>query len=295
MTASMGHAHRPCDKEDLWHRRLGHASHKLILLTQAVTLSHNIPLTPATHPGALCNVCIKSKAIVKNIAHPPHIKKPLELVSMDVMGLLYGSAKFTYMLIIHDTYSSMTWAQGLTSKGTASQEAAWWLSEVCIATHQKPSKVVLDHRLKEVQVDQGKLWSTAFRDLCLSTGVKTTASPTQQHTDNAFAEREIQTIQKIARSLLYSSNMDKLWWPHAISQATFIHNRLAGTTCRSIMLFELFYGKRPKLCHIRCFGCMVYMVLRGSTCSKWLHDHPMVSKHLRPCALRGTCCKWSRA
>ncbi|SAM85546.1 uncharacterized protein UBRO_20006 [Ustilago bromivora] len=29
-------------------------------------------------------------------------------------------------------------------------------------------------------------------------------------------------------------------------------------------------------------------MLRGSTCSTWLHNHPMVSKHLRPHALRGT-------
>ena len=41
-------------------------------------------------------------------------------------------------------------------KGQASQEAAWWFSEVCITTHQKPLEVVKDHRLKEVRVDQGK-------------------------------------------------------------------------------------------------------------------------------------------
>lgn len=68
-----------------------------------------------------------------------------------------------------------------------------------------------------------------------------TASPTQQHLDNAFAERAIQTIQKIAWSLLYDANLAERWWLYAVSQAAFIHNRLAGTTHGHITPFELFH------------------------------------------------------
>ena len=118
----------------------------------------------------------------------------------------------------------MIWVQELISKGAASQEAAWWLSEVCVATHQRPSEVVLDHGIKKVWVDQGELWSTTFQGLCLSMGVKITTLPTQQHTNNAFAKQAIQTIQKIAQSLLYDSKVNEQWWPHTIAQAAFIHN-----------------------------------------------------------------------
>ncbi|UTT91659.1 hypothetical protein NDA17_004390 [Ustilago hordei] len=41
------------------------------------------------------------------------------------MGPLHGATKFAYVLFIHDTYSSMIWARGLTNKSQASQEAAW--------------------------------------------------------------------------------------------------------------------------------------------------------------------------
>ncbi|KAJ1041808.1 hypothetical protein NDA14_002149 [Ustilago hordei] len=164
-----------------------------------------IPLTLATNPGTLCDICMQSKATTINVAHPQHLEKPLKLVSMDIIGLLHGATGFLHVLIIHDTYSCMIWAWGLTSKGKASQEAAWWLLEVHVATHQKPSEVVLDCRIKEIQVGQGKLWSTAFQELCLLAGVKITASLTQQHTNNAFAKQAIQTIQKIAQSLLYDS------------------------------------------------------------------------------------------
>ncbi|SAM63998.1 uncharacterized protein UBRO_20431 [Ustilago bromivora] len=135
-----------------------------------------------------------------------------------------------------------------------------------VTMHQEPSEIVLDHGIRKVCVDQGELWSTTFRNLCLSMSVKVTASPTQHHTDNAFAECAIQTIQKIARSLLYDTGMNERWWPHTIAQAAFIHNCLAA-----------------------------YVVLRGNTCSMWLRDHPVVSKHLCPCALQGTYLGFSNA
>ncbi|CCF52185.1 hypothetical protein NDA10_006404 [Ustilago hordei] len=147
------------------------------------------------------------------------------------MGPLHGATQYSYVLIIHDAHSGMIWVQGLAHKGAASQEAAWWLSKIHVAKNQRPSEVTLDHGIKEIQVDQGELWSATFCELCSLMGMKISTSPTQQHTDNAFAEWAIQTIQKIAWSLIYDSGMDEQWWPHAILQAAFIHNRLAVQPC----------------------------------------------------------------
>ena len=74
-----------------------------------VTLSHDIPLAPAIHPGTLCDICVQSKATARTTAHPQHVKVPLELVSMDVMGPLHGTMTFAYVLIIHNAYSGMIW------------------------------------------------------------------------------------------------------------------------------------------------------------------------------------------
>lgn len=180
---------------------------------------------------------------------------------MDVMGPLHGATQYSFVLIIHDAHSGMIWVRGLAHKGVAYQEAAWWLSEIHATKNQRPS---------EVRVDQGELWSATFRELCSSMGVKISASPTQQHTDNAFAKRAIQTIQKIAWSLIYDSGMHERWWPHAMLQAAYIHNRLAGMTRGGVTPFELFFGHRPDLCHIHQFGCVAYVILRGSTHSTWL-------------------------
>ncbi|UTT91014.1 hypothetical protein NDA17_001991 [Ustilago hordei] len=235
------------DKAALWHCCLGHASLDATLHMRTITLAHDIPSSSPTHPDILCDICIQSKATARTPAHPRCIEAPLELVSMDVMGPLHGATKFAYVLIIHDAYSSMIWMRGLTNKSQASQEAAWWFSGIRVATCQVPLEVTFDHGLKEVCIDQGELWSNTFHNLCSSTGVKVTAAPTQQHLDNAFTEQVIQTIQKIAQSILYNANLNEHWWPYAISQATFIHNWLAGTTRRNLTPFELFYGKCPEL------------------------------------------------
>ncbi|SAM86306.1 uncharacterized protein UBRO_20339 [Ustilago bromivora] len=134
-TPSTEQPQRACPKADLWHQRLGYASHDSILHMHTVTLSHNIHSLRATHPSVLCDMCIHSKATARTVAHPRHVSVPLELVSMDVMGPMHGATKFAYVLIIHDAYSSMIWARGLMNKGQASQEAVWWFSEVCVTRH----------------------------------------------------------------------------------------------------------------------------------------------------------------
>jgi hypothetical protein len=124
----------------------------------------------------------------------------------------------------------MIWVWGLTNKAQATTEASWWVSEVRQATQRQASEVVLAQGIKEVQVNQGELWTMSFRNLCSSTGIKVTASPTQQHTDNAFTECAIQIIQKITRCMMFDANISEQWWPYAISQAVYVHNQLAGTT-----------------------------------------------------------------
>ncbi|KAJ1035289.1 hypothetical protein NDA13_000709 [Ustilago tritici] len=258
------------NKAILWHCRLGHPGHEAMLRTQSATTAHNIPLTQASQPDVLCDTCVQSKVTAKVNPHPHKVEHPLELVSMDIMGPLHESLQYSYVLIIHNTFSGMIWVRGLTNKAQAALEASWWVSETC-----QPTSATLALGIKEIRVDQGKLWTTSFHNLCTSSGIKITASPMQQHTDNAFAEHTIQTIQKIACCMLFDTNIGERWWPYAISQAAYVHNCLAGTTQGSKMPFKIFYAKIPDLHHVCHFSCTAYVMLCSNTRTTWLRNNPV--------------------
>ncbi|CCF47939.1 hypothetical protein NDA10_004714 [Ustilago hordei] len=179
-------------KANLWHCHLCHPGYNTNLCTQSATIAHNIPLVQATQLKVLCDTCICSKAVARMEPHPSNVKHPLKLMSMDIMGPLHECPQFSYVLIIYDAFSGMIWVQGLLDKAHATTEALYWLSE----THQPPqcqsTSMTMGCDIKEIQVDQGELWTASFQNLCLSSSIKITASPMQQHTDNAFAERAIQ-------------------------------------------------------------------------------------------------------
>ncbi|CCF48129.1 hypothetical protein NDA11_002328 [Ustilago hordei] len=104
--------------------------------------------------------------------HPHNVEHPLELVSMDIMGPLHKNPQFSYVLTIHDIFSRMMWDQGLHHKAQAATEALYWVSK----THQLPqcqsTNMARKCDIKEIQVDQGELWTTSFRNLCSSSGIK---------------------------------------------------------------------------------------------------------------------------
>ncbi|KAJ1026655.1 hypothetical protein NDA13_004028 [Ustilago tritici] len=247
-------------KANLWHRCLGHPGHDAILCTQSATTAHDIPLAQATQPKALCDTCVCSKATARTQPHPCNVEHPLKLMSMDIMGPLQKSPQFSYVLTIHDTFFGMIWVWGLHDKAQAATEVLYWVSE----THQLPQRqstnVARRHDIEEIWVDQGELWATSFQNLCLSSNIKITASPMQQHTDKAFVECAIQTLQKTAYCMLFDTNIGERWWPYAVSQAAYVHNRLAGTTRGGKMPYKIFYAEVPSLRHIRRSGCAAYIV-----------------------------------
>lgn len=73
-------------KAELWLRKLGYPGHNALIHTRSTTFAHDIPSSPVTQPGVLCNICICSQASAQKTACPRQVHHPLQLVSMDVMG-----------------------------------------------------------------------------------------------------------------------------------------------------------------------------------------------------------------
>ncbi len=77
------------------------------------------------------------------------------------------------------------------------------------------------------------------------------------HPNQNPTEHHMEIIMKKTRSLLYIAGLDpKQHWEHAIKHAVCLQNRLA-LPGRSTP-YELTYGKKPDISHIRIFGCQAY-------------------------------------
>ena len=76
---------------------------------------------------------------------------------------------------------------------------------------------------------------------------------------NGVAERLNRTLVGMAKAMLLASGLPQRFWGFAIEAACYIRNRLPIRHGR-ITPEEAFTGKKPKIDHLRVFGCLAYVL-----------------------------------
>jgi len=132
----------------------------------------------------------------------------------------------------------------------------------------------LEHgkKLKSFRTDRGgEFNSTQFTLFCNETGIKhfTTTPYTPQQ--NGVVERRNQTIVEMARCLLKSKGVPCKFWGEAVVTAVYILNRAPTKSLHNMTPFEAWYGKKPRVDHLRTFGCLVHVKVVGTGITK-LYD-----------------------
>lgn len=90
---------------------------------------------------------------------------------------------------------------------------------------------------------------------------KFTTSYTPQ---NGVAERKNCTLIEMTRCMLTQSKLPTPFWTEAVATANFIRNRCITRTLQDKTPYELWYGKRPNVKHMRIFGGIAYMLDKTS-------------------------------
>jgi hypothetical protein len=72
-------------------------------------------------------------------------------------------------------------------------------------------------------------------------------------------ERRNQIVVEMARCLLKAMVVPTIFWGKAIRTAVYLLNRSPTKALDSRTPFEVWHGKKPKVSHLKVFGCVAHV------------------------------------
>ena len=231
---------------ELWHGRMGHNNYQdLCALQRSVTGMGGVAAE-----GKHCDDCAVAKAHRAPVSRVqvPRSSRALDLVYSDVAGPIdpksFGGCRFAISFI--DSYSRYGRVYFMQTKG----EALSRFQQFC-ADEGVPRALRTDNG--------GEYVSKGFQEFCRLKGIKREFTAPYSPHQNGVAERRWRTAMEMTRCLLRSSGLPKELWVRALDVAFYITNRcLTSSLPKGKTPYEMFFGQKPDLAHMRVFGCTVY-------------------------------------
>ena len=103
------------------------------------------------------------------------------------------------------------------------------------------------------------LLGSDMKALLTARNITMRASPPYTHERNGIAERAIQTLFNVVRSLLQQSGLSERFWPVALQHATYLRNVLPTAVLGGKSPLQQLTGKAPELKHLRKFGSAAFV------------------------------------
>jgi hypothetical protein len=119
--------------------------------------------------------------------------------------------------------------------------------------------------LKAIHSDNGTVFRTAsFDQFCLEHGVDQQFSAPCVPQQNGVVKRKNSTVVEMARMMLDEHRTPRRFWADAISTACYISNRIFLRSILHLTPFELHFGCKLSVSHLRPFGCKCFVLKRGN-------------------------------
>jgi transposase InsO family protein len=110
--------------------------------------------------------------------------------------------------------------------------------------------------LKAINSDNGtEFRNTSFDQFCLEHGVDQQFSAPCVPQQNRVVEQKNYTLVEMARTMLDEHSTPRSFWTDAISTACYISNRIFLRSILHLTPFELRFGRKRCVFHLRPFGC----------------------------------------
>ncbi|UYV80016.1 hypothetical protein LAZ67_18001431, partial [Cordylochernes scorpioides] len=177
----------------------------------------------------------------------------LALVHCDLMGPFniesWGGSRF--VLTIIDDASRYTRVYFLKRKGDTLEKFKEWMKEAENKT---------GFSLKRIRTDNGlEFCSSPWDILSKAHGIVHERTMVYTPEQNGVAERMNRTLLNLVRSTVNSCNLPTASWAELTNTAAYLRNRVTNRHNEEKTPFELWFGKRPALQHLRAIGCETFV------------------------------------
>ncbi|KAJ0547538.1 putative RNA-directed DNA polymerase [Helianthus annuus] len=254
-------------KSNLWHSRLGHPSDQVLAVLKGC-------LDIKTLDHGPCEICHKAKQVRVPFPLSDHKTKEIgDLVHLDVWGPYRVSSNegFKYFLTVVDDYSRTVWCYLLKNKMEVFENITGFY-ELLLTQFKK--------RVKIFRSDNGtEFVNNQMSSFLRGKGVlhQTTCAYTPQQ--NGVVERKHRHLLNIARALMFQGGLPLSFWSDCILTAVYLINRLPSSVLLGKSPYEIVFGFKPSLTHLRNFGCLCFSTV--------LNEPDKFTYHADKCVLIG--------
>src|SRR5258708_26796875 len=92
-------------------------------------------------------------------------------------------------------------------------------------------------------------------------GIEILQSIPYAHQQNGRAERIIRTLMEKAESMCLQAYIPQSWWEFLVEHATHVYNRTPLRRHNWQTPYQLLYGDKPSVEHLKIFGCGAYVFI----------------------------------
>lgn len=244
----------------IWHERMGHqnVAHLKKFLKSMETGY------VAEQEDFFCEACaIGKQHRTPFVSSGERTSSKCEIIHVDLCGPMQvksiGGA--LYFLLLKDDYSHFCTVYFVKQKSDVKLHIDEYIRSVKIQT---------GFDIKILRTDNGtEFVNQHFEKILKHHGIQHQKTIPYSPEQNGSAEREMRTIVESARTILHAKSLPIKLWAEAVNTSVYVLNLTGTSSIKGKTPYELWFGKVPKIDHLRIFGSVVYTHVPKERRQKW--------------------------
>ncbi|RVW88342.1 Retrovirus-related Pol polyprotein from transposon TNT 1-94 [Vitis vinifera] len=245
----------------LWHYRLGHPN--------VMYLKHLFPSLFNKNPKSFeCEICQLSKQVRSHFPIQPYKESsPFSMIHSDIWGpsRIKNVTGTRWFISFIDDHTRLTWVFLMKEKSETSQ---------IFKNFKNMIQTQFQSKIQILKSDNARdYFNSILGEFLAQEGIVHLSSCVDTPQQNGIAERKNRHLLEVARSLMFSMNVPKLFWGQAVLTAAYLINRMPSrvlkfqTPCQTLLksfpTTRLISTVLPKI-----FGCSVFVHINQQHRSK---------------------------